>query len=294
EENSKHEKLLNTTPRHIAQFEQRAKEYISQSLPMDGTLAQTYLNKLGVNNIENHHVKFHPAVYSSEDKSFHPAMLTNIHNKEGETKAIEVTYLDTQGNKDTSLDINPRTLGTKSKQLTHFHQGENLNTTIISTSIENSFLIRDQTQGQIDIINVNHKNDIQNISTDELRQNIIIVLNHGNHDLNPNNIEKIVEKFNGRDIQFISEDNLKGDIKSCLDKLERDNSIHDIEFSEAHSSHQENELDTLNYNEKKELDSQSLEHFEPKEHSPQQEMEFNQPEKESYWEDKEIDRELER
>ncbi|MGR5392234.1 DUF7146 domain-containing protein, partial [Vibrio crassostreae] len=148
--------------------------------------------KLGVNNIENHHVKFHPAVYSSEDKSLHPAMLTNIHNKEGETKAIEVTYLDTQGNKDTSLDINPRTLGTKSKQLTQFHQGENLNTTIISTSIENSFLIRDQTQGQIDIINVNHKNDIQNISTDELRQNIIIVLNHGNHDLNPNNIEKIV------------------------------------------------------------------------------------------------------
>ncbi|MFA0284500.1 hypothetical protein AB4504_22860, partial [Vibrio sp. 10N.222.55.F12] len=92
-------------------------------------------------------------------------------------KAIEVTYLDTQGNKDTSLDINPRTLGTKSKQLTQFHQGENLNTTIISTSIEHSFLIRDQTQGQIDIINVNHKNDIQNISTDELRQNIIIVLN---------------------------------------------------------------------------------------------------------------------
>ncbi|CAK3303595.1 Conjugative transfer relaxase/helicase TraI [Vibrio crassostreae] len=294
EENSKHEKLLNTTPRHIAQFEERAKEYISQSLPMDGTLAQTYLNKLGVNNIASHHVKFHPAVYSSEDKSLHPAMLTNIHNKEGETKAIEVTYLDIQGNKEKSLNINPRTLGTKSKQLTHFHQGENLNTTIISTSIENSFLIRDQTQGQIDIINVNQKNDIQNISTDELRQNIIIVLNHGNHDLNPNNIEKIVENFNGRDIQFMSDDNLKDDIKSCIDKLDRDNSAHDIELSEAHSSHQENELDTLNYNEKKELDSQSLEHFEPKKHSPQQEMEFNQPEKESYWEDKEIDRELER
>ncbi|WP_213882492.1 conjugative transfer relaxase/helicase TraI, partial [Vibrio crassostreae] len=294
EENSKHEKLLNTTPRHIAQFEERAKEYISQSLPIDGTLAQTYLNKLGVNNIENRNVKFHPAVYSSEDKSLHPAMLTNIHNKKGETKAIEVTYLDTQGNKEENLDINPRTLGTKSKQLTHFHQGENLDSTIISTSIENSFLIRDQTQGQIDIINVNHKNDIQNISTDELRQNIIIVLNHGNHDLNPNNIEKIVENFNGRDIQFMSDDNLKDDIKSCINKLERDNSAHDIELSEAHSSHQENEIDTLNYNEKKELDSQSLEHFEPKEYSPQQEMEFNQSEKERHWEKREIDRELER
>uniref|UniRef100_UPI00051729F1 hypothetical protein n=1 Tax=Vibrio splendidus TaxID=29497 RepID=UPI00051729F1 len=59
-------------------------------------------------------------------------LITQQSHKEGETKAIEVTYLDTQGNKDTSLDINPRTLGTKSKQLTQFHQGENLNTTIIS------------------------------------------------------------------------------------------------------------------------------------------------------------------
>ncbi|MEJ3625757.1 conjugative transfer relaxase/helicase TraI [Vibrio vulnificus] len=294
EENSKHEKLLSTTPKHIAKFEERAKEYISQSQPINNTLAQTYLNSLGINNIENDNVKFHPSVYSSEDKAYHPAMLTNIHNKQGETKAIEVTYLNSQGNRDNTLDINPRTLGTKSKQLTNFHQGENLNTTIISTSIENSFLIREQTQGQIDIINVNHKNDIQNINIDELRQNIIIVLNQGNHDLNPNNIEKIIENFNGRDIQFMSDDNLKEDIKACIEKLERDNSVHNIELSETHFTHQESGLDTLNFDEKKETDSQSLEHFEPKEYSPQQEMNFEHQEKESDWEDREIDRELER
>ncbi|MGR2870033.1 conjugative transfer relaxase/helicase TraI [Vibrio vulnificus] len=294
EENSKHEKLLSTTPKHIAKFEERAKDYISQSQPINNTLAQTYLNSLGINNIENDNVKFHPSVYSSEDKAYHPAMLTNIHNKQGETKAIEVTYLNSQGNRDNTLDINPRTLGTKSKQLTNFHQGENLNTTIISTSIENSFLIREQTQGQIDIINVNHKNDIQNINIDELRQNIIIVLNQGNHDLNPNNIEKIIENFNGRDIQFMSDDNLKEDIKACIEKLERDNSVHNIELSDTHSTHQESGLDTLNFDEKKETDSQSLEHFEPKEYSPQQEMNFEHQEKESDWEDREIDRELER
>ncbi len=294
EENSKHEKLLSTTPKHIAKFEERAKEYLSQSQPINNTLAQTYLNSLGISNIENDNVKFHPSVYSSEDNAYHPAMLTNIHNKQGETKAIEVTYLDSQGNRDNTLDINPRTLGTKSKKLTNFHQGENLNTTIISTSIENSFLIREQTQGQIDIINVNHKNDIQNINIDELRQNIIIVLNQGNHELNPNNIEKIIENFNGRDIQFMSDDNLKEDIKACIEKLERDNSVHDIELSETHSTHKESGLDTLNFDEKKETDNQSLEHFEPKEYSPQQEMNFEHQEKESDWEDREIDRELER
>ncbi|SON51396.1 protein of unknown function [Vibrio tapetis subsp. tapetis] len=294
EENSKHDKLLNTTPKHIAQFEERAKEYISQSKPIENTLAQTYLNKLGVNHTHNDQVKFHPAVYSSEDKLFHPAMVTNIHNKQGETKAIEVTYLDHQGNKDDALDINPRTLGTKSKQLTTFHQGEHVNTTLISTSIENSFLIREHTQGQMDIINVNHKNDIQNIPTDELRQNVIVVLNQGNHDLNPNNIEKIVENFNGRDIQFMSDDHLKEDIKTCIDKLDRDNRAHDIELSEPHPTHQERELNALNMDEKKERDSQSLEHFETKAPSPQHEMDFNHPEKESDWESREIDRELER
>ncbi|MFZ3522094.1 hypothetical protein L2D39_27050, partial [Vibrio harveyi] len=69
---------------------------------------------------------------------------------------------------------------------------------------------------------------------------------------------------------------------------------YNIELNESHSPHQESELDTLSYNEKKENDSQSLEHFEPKEYSPHQEMDFNHMEKESDWEDREIDRELER
>ncbi|MGR5480577.1 hypothetical protein ACPV5A_25895, partial [Vibrio chagasii] len=72
---------------------------------------------------------------------------------------------------------------------------------------ENAFIINQAHQGQYDIINVNHKNDIQNTSTDELRQNIVIVLSQGNTDLNPNNIEKIMANFSGRHIQFVSPDN---------------------------------------------------------------------------------------
>ncbi|MGX9523109.1 conjugative transfer relaxase/helicase TraI [Vibrio mediterranei] len=294
EENSKHDKLLATTPRHIAQFEERAKEYVEQSLPIDGTLAQRYLNRLGVNNIENDNVRYHPAVYSSEDKSFHPAMLTNIHNKQGETKAIEVTYLDGEGNKDNTLDINPRTLGTKSKNMTQFHQGADLNTTIISTSIENSFLIRDRTQGQIDIINVNHKNDIQNLSRDELRQNVVIVLSQGNQDLNPNNIEKIMENFNGRDVQFLSSNHLKQDIASYIEKLDKGNSVHHFELDERINAQPNRDIEPLDFDERKERDSQSLEYFEDKGRSPQQEMDFNNKERQNHIEDREIDRELER
>lgn len=294
EENSKHDKLLHTTPRHIAKFEQRAKEYVQTSQPLAGTLAETYLNKLGIENPQSEHVLFHQTVYSSEDKSFHPAMITNIHNKQGETKAIEVTYLDYQGNKDSTLDINPRTLGIKSKQMTHFHQGSDLNTTIISTSIENSFAINQAYQGQFDIINVNHKNDIQILSSDELRQHVIIALSQGNTDLNPNNIEKIMANFAGRDIQFVAPENLLTDLQTCIDKF------HHKDIDEKHElSQPESSIDKLTPSKEdvisqygKKQDSKALEQFEPKALAKQQELAFDNKQHDSM--EREIERELER
>jgi hypothetical protein len=294
EENSKHEKLRQSTPRHIAQFEERAKEYVQSSQPITGTLAQTYLNKLGIEYPKSEQVFFHQAVYSSEDKSFHPAMITNIHNKEGETKAIEVTYLDHQGNKDNKLDINPRTLGTKSKNMTHFHQGNDLHTTIISTSIEQSFLINQHFQGKYDIINVNHKNDIQNLSSDELRQNVIIALSQGNIDLNSNNIEKIMANFSGRDINFIAPENINSEIQACIDKYHHHvlNNKHELHQSESpiDNSHPIKEENIEKYS--KEKDSKALEQFEPYAHSKQQELDFDNKQHGST--EKTIDRELER
>ncbi|MGR5527504.1 conjugative transfer relaxase/helicase TraI [Vibrio maritimus] len=294
EENRHHDKLINTTPRHIAQFEQRAKEYVQTSQPFTGTLVETYLNKQGITQPHSEHVRFHQAVYSSEDKQFHPAMITNIHNKEGETKAIEVTYLDFEGNKDSTLEINPRTLGTKSKQITNFHQGENLNTTIISTSIENSFAIKQAQHGQYDIVNVNHKNDIQNISSDELRQHVVIALSQGNTDLNPNNIEKIMENFAGREVQFVAPDNLLDDIKACIDKYERQELDDKQVFNQDTPSNVEfnNKEEAIISQHHQDQDSKALEQFEPKEPSKQQEMDLDNKQHDPM--EREIERELER
>ncbi len=294
EENQQHDKLLQTTPKHIAQFEERAKEYIQSSQSLTGTIAETYLNKLGITQPQSDQVRFHPSVYSSEDKNFHPAMITNIHNKEGETKAVEVTYLDYQGNKDSTLDVNPRTLGTKSKQLTNFHQGNNLHTTIISTSIENSFAIKQAFQGEYDIINVNHKNDIQNISTDELRQHVVIALSHGNTDLNPNNIEKIMENFTGRDIHFAAPEHFLKEIQACIDKFH-----HPVVSEKAELTQHDHNLEKFDDKKEeyitqhsKEQDSKALEQFELKESSKQQELDFNN--KSNTFDERELERELER
>ncbi|WP_104026904.1 conjugative transfer relaxase/helicase TraI [Vibrio jasicida] len=285
--NEKHDALVKTTPRHIAQFEERAKQYIRESVDIKGTLVETYLNKLGINEPQSDHVRFHPTVYSSEDKLFHPAMLTNIHNKEGETKAIEVTYLNDKGNINRNLDINPRTLGTKSKQITRFHDGTDLNTTIISTSIENSFLINQEQRGQYDIINVNHKNDIQNISNDELRRNIIVVLSKGNTDLNPNNIDKIVENFSGRNINFVSHDNIHSEIQACIDKFNVKGEVtrDDIERLDELVNPRDDENTRIISQHNKEEDSKNLERFEQKDIPKQKEFDFDEIE---------IERELER
>ncbi|MFM2661516.1 conjugative transfer relaxase/helicase TraI [Vibrio chagasii] len=294
--NPKHDQLLNTTPKHMAQFEERAKEYIQTSQPLTGTLAETYLNNLGIEHPKNDHVHFHQEVYSSEDKTFHPAMITNIHDKKGETKAIEVTYLDGQGNKDPALDINPRILGTKSKQITRFHQGSDLHTTIISTSIENAFIINQAHQGQYDIINVNHKNDIQNISPDELRQNIVIVLSQGNTDLNPNNIEKIMANFSGRNIQFVSPDNMLEEIKQGIEQYHQQTHQQKEEFDTPTQDHDSltNKPDTDINQHTKEIKDKELEHFDSKEPSPQKTFDFNQERDNNNDQYNKIDRELER
>ncbi|EJX5614682.1 conjugative transfer relaxase/helicase TraI [Vibrio parahaemolyticus] len=239
-ENKNHEKLVNTTPKHVAAYEARAKEYLQQSVETKGTLVETYLNNLGIKSIQNENVRFHGNVYSSEDKQLHPAMLVNIHDNKGETRAIEITYLDINGNKSDNLEVNPRILGTKSKHFTDFHSGSDLNTTIISTSIENSFLIQQETQGQFDIISVNHKNDIQNIPTEELRQHIIIILDRENINISPNNVDKIFANFEGKDIQFISDQDICREIKSCIDKFETNSinsHIHDDSLIEANKEH---------------------------------------------------------
>lgn len=276
EANTQHEQLLNTTPKHIAQFEERAREYMQSSQELKGTLAETYLNKSGIRNPQNEHIQFHSRVYSSEDKSFHPAMITNIHNKQGETQAIEVTYLDWQGNKDPTLEINPRTLGTKSGQMTYFHQGRDLNTTIISTSVEHSFIMNQANQGQYDIINVNHKNDIQNLSVDELRQNVIIVLSQGKTDLNPNNIEKIMANFAGRAIQFVSPDNMLNEIKACIDKFNQQDIRDKHEFAPHNDAMEKfsdkNEDNISKY--RNERASKALEHFEPYDRPEQPALDF--------------------
>ncbi|MEZ9698817.1 conjugative transfer relaxase/helicase TraI [Vibrio sp. 10N.261.46.E12] len=288
---SNHDSLLNSTPKHIAQFEQRAKEYHAQGRSIKGTLAEQYLSNLGVSNIESNHVKYHPRVYSSEDKCFHPALITNIHNKYNETKAIEVTYLDGHSNKDDGLKVNPRVLGTKSKNMTLFNSGENSQITIISTSIENSFVIRDNTQSQFDIINVNHKNDIQNIPEDTIKQKVIISLSKDNTHLTPDNVEKITNSLADREIIYVSDNDIEQTINTLQKEMKKDHPEQEIKVDNTYDL--KDEVNDIKKQLQQEKESRDLDLIDAKqfELSSDRSIEDNEYRE---LENKVIDREIER
>ncbi|MGR5097052.1 hypothetical protein, partial [Vibrio maritimus] len=125
--------------------------------------------------------------------------------------------------------------------------------------------IKQAQHGQYDIVNVNHKNDIQNISPDELRQHVVIALSQGNTDLNPNNIEKIMDNFAGKEIQFVAPDNLLDDIKACIDKYERQELDDKQAFNQDAPSNAEfnNKEEAIISQHHQDQDSKALEQFEP-------------------------------
>ncbi|HIF5815383.1 TPA: hypothetical protein ACX3EK_001323, partial [Vibrio parahaemolyticus] len=149
-------------------------------------------------------------------------------------------------------------------------------------------------QGQYDIINVNHKNDIQNITPDEIRQNVIIVLTNQNLDINSNNMEKIIEKFSSPNIHFVTEEDMIKQITECIQKFEGQDkdinlniAIDDSVLKQPNSDHKDAISSIHN-----ERESKELEHFDHKEHSPQQDLDLNKAQDVDKYPD--LDRELER
>ena len=108
---------------------------------------------------------------------------------------------------------------------------KNLN---LSISIENSFVIRDNTQSQFDIINVNHKNDIQNIPEDAIKQKVIISLSKDNTHLTPDNVEKITSSLSDREITYVSDNDIEQAINTLQKEINKDHSEQEIKIDNTY------------------------------------------------------------
>lgn len=178
--NPQHEELTNAIPIKQSQLEARAKQYFNEAKPLDGTLAQSYLNKQGINVGDHDNLRYHPAVFSSETRKTYPALIANITNDKSETKAVEITYLDKNNTDIAGLKINKRILGSKSGNSTDINKGNNTNYSIVAVGIENALKLNNDNKAGADIIALNNNNDVKTFKTDGLRENVIIVLDSNN------------------------------------------------------------------------------------------------------------------
>ena len=216
-ENKNNDELVNQTQQKVSKLETRAIEYAKQAQPTKNTIAEKYLSSIGVKN-DNTNLKFHPAVYSSEDKNTHPALIANITDKNDNIKAIKITYLDDQGEK-LDLNINPRNLGSASGNKTNIMFDENNKTTVITTDISDALSVA-ALNLNTDIINIDKVTD-KTTSLKGLKDQVLLIVNEPENGEDKIDIDKIlsrIEKSNpDAKIKAITESEIKNAINDISD-----------------------------------------------------------------------------
>ncbi len=104
-----YETLLDTAAQMEAHtdFALYHQKILSESVDIEGTLAERYLKNQGLENINVKSLLFHPAVWEKETQSHMPALIAKAVGQ-GDTslvtKGIQVTYLDTESGNKATLD----------------------------------------------------------------------------------------------------------------------------------------------------------------------------------------------
>ncbi len=173
-ENTDHQALKNTLPKMQANLLAYAIKYGEESVPLDGTIAEVYIDQIGgnVHTLNQSSLRFHDSVYSSESKNTHPALIGRFENGEGALTGIEIHYLNSDGSKNLDLEVNPRLLGMKSHATINVATGENGNVITGSTDLAIA-LSNDITDFNISSVNTN--TDLRNLGHQELLSSNILL-----------------------------------------------------------------------------------------------------------------------
>lgn len=196
--NEKHDKLVETLPKQLSELKARAFDYWKNGKPIEGTVAQTYLENATHGSISNHdNLRFHPKVYSSESKQTHPALIAQLTNQNQQFEAIEITYLNDQGEK-ANLDVDKRLMGNKSKHHIDIHQGHNTDISVVAVGTENAIGFSHNNLHDVDIIAVNNIHDVRSLDASQLREHIIVLASTQLHQTKNQLIHEITQHLSGQ------------------------------------------------------------------------------------------------
>ncbi|UJZ96581.1 hypothetical protein IHC87_21135 (plasmid) [Photobacterium damselae subsp. damselae] len=206
-ENEKHDKLVNTLPKHVGNLKARAINYFQQGVELKETIANTYINNQTYHDFESHPaLRFHELVYSSETKSTHPALLAALTNNKGEIEAIEITYLNKDGDLADNLTISKRLMGNKSGHGIVLNDGTLPDISVVAIGLENGMALLGANTYDVDIVAVTNAHDLRTLDTKALREQIIIMASE--HQLsNQNLISDITNKLTaqGHNVSIVKE-----------------------------------------------------------------------------------------
>ncbi|MGR5377105.1 DUF7146 domain-containing protein, partial [Photobacterium damselae] len=165
----------------------RAINYFQQGVELKETIANTYINNQTYHDFESHPaLRFHEHVYSSETKSTHPALLAALTNNKGEIEAIEITYLNKDGDLADNLTISKRLMGNKSGHGIVLNDGTLPDISVVAIGLENGMALLGANTYDVDIVAVNNAHDLRTLDTKALREQIIIMASE--HQLSNQNL----------------------------------------------------------------------------------------------------------
>ncbi|PSW22571.1 hypothetical protein C9J21_22315, partial [Photobacterium phosphoreum] len=224
--NDKNDELINSLPTQLSKLKEHAIHYDKTALPIKGTPAATYLTNKGINTENISSVSFNPAVYSSESKTTHPAMIATYIDKNKETQAIEITYLKEDGEL-ADLTITKRILGDKSKHLIEINKESDLYPAVIIEGTENALKLNQTIDSELSVYTIDNLNNLKSIDTNIIDNQHIIIID--NNKLSEAVIDNIKESLEDKGIQvdIVKEDNLtinkqKVDSDNHLDRNDKD------------------------------------------------------------------------
>ncbi|EEZ39063.1 conjugative transfer relaxase/helicase TraI [Photobacterium damselae] len=206
-ENEKHDKLVDTLPKQMSELKERAMSYFEQGAEIKETIANIYINNQTYHDFESHPaLRFHEQVYSSETKSTHPALLAALTNNKGEIEAIEITYLNKDGDLADNLTTPKRLMGNKSGHGIVLNDGTLPDISVVAIGLENGISLLGSNTHDVDIVAVTNAHDLRTLDTKALREQIIIMASE--HQLsNQNLISDITNKLTaqGHNVSIVKE-----------------------------------------------------------------------------------------
>lgn len=114
----------------------RAQKIAKESIPIHGTLAETYLKQYrGIDidkTLASEDIRFHPGIYSAINKQNLPALIAIVRNKNADIISVEAVFLDQKtGNKAENLAVGKQTFGPKKGGSVLVHMGDSSQPTIL-------------------------------------------------------------------------------------------------------------------------------------------------------------------